>query len=77
MNVGSRVFRAGFTGTRGVLVSAVPSAGVGGPASLLGGPGIWWGLVLRLTPLGEVGRCVGVSGDAVPVGAGVGPIGQG
>jgi len=40
VNVGSRFNRAGFTGTRGVLVSAVPSAGVGGPAPLLGGPGI-------------------------------------
>jgi TetR/AcrR family transcriptional regulator len=30
VNVGSRVNRAGFTGTRGVPVSAVPSAGVGG-----------------------------------------------
>jgi hypothetical protein len=29
VNVSSRVNRAGFTGTRGVLVSAVPSAGVG------------------------------------------------
>jgi hypothetical protein len=36
MNVGSRFYRAGFTGTRGVLVSAVPSAGIGGPASMLG-----------------------------------------
>ena len=40
VNVGSRVIRAGFTGTRRVLVSAVPSAGVGGPAPLLGGPGV-------------------------------------
>jgi len=32
MDVGCRVNRAGFTGTRGVLISAVPSAGVGGPA---------------------------------------------
>ena len=41
VNVSSRVIRAGFTGTRRVLVSAVPSAGVGGPAPLLGGPGAW------------------------------------
>ena len=40
VNFGSRVFRAGFTNTQRVLVSAVPSASVGGPASLLGGPGI-------------------------------------
>lgn len=36
VNVGSRVFRAGFTGTRRVLVSAFPSAGIGDPASCLG-----------------------------------------
>jgi hypothetical protein len=30
------VFRAGFTGTHRVLVRAVPSAGVGGQAPLLG-----------------------------------------
>ena len=41
VNVGSRVIRAGFTDTREVLVYPVPSAGVGGPAPLLGGPGIW------------------------------------
>src|SRR5690348_2942316 len=36
MNVGSRFIRASFTGTRGVSVSAVSSAGVDGPASCLG-----------------------------------------
>ena len=35
-NVSFRVIRAGFTGTRRVLVSAVPSADIGGPASCLG-----------------------------------------
>src|SRR5271168_1101212 len=75
VNLGSRVFRAGFTGTRRVLVSAVPSAGVGGPAPLLGGPGVWWSVV-GLGPAGQVGRGIGVSVGAMPVGAGVDPVSQ-
>lgn len=61
MNVGSRVNRAGFTGTRRVLVSAVPSAGIGGPAPLLGGPGVWRGTVMSLAPAGQIHRRVGVA----------------
>jgi len=62
VNVGSRVIRAGFTGTRWVLVSAVPSAGVGGPASLLGGPGIGVVLLMMvLAPASQVDRSVGVA----------------
>ena len=48
MNVDSRFNRAGFTGTQWVLISAVPSAGVGGPAFTLGGPGIEVMIVMGL-----------------------------
>ena len=58
MNVSSRVIRAGFTGTRWLLVSAVPSAGIGGPAPLLGGPGIE---VMLLAPSGQIDRGVEVA----------------
>ena len=73
MNVGSRVIRAGFTGTRGVLVSAVPSAGVGGPAPLLGGPGVE---VMLLAPAGDVHRGVAVPIGGIFAAAGEYPIGQ-
>jgi hypothetical protein len=77
VNVGSRVFRAGFTGTRGVLVSAVPSAGVGGPAPLLRGPGIEVMLiVMGLAPAGQVDRGVEVAISRIPTAAGENPIGQ-
>jgi hypothetical protein len=49
LNVSSRFIRAGFTSTHAVPVSAVPSAGIGDPASLLGGPGIE---VMLLAPAG-------------------------
>jgi hypothetical protein len=74
VNVSSRFFRAGFTGTRGVLVSAVPSAGVGGPAPLLGGPGFE---VMRLAPAGEIYRRVEVAVGGMSALAGERPIAQG
>jgi hypothetical protein len=61
VNVGSRVIRAGFTGTRGVLVSAVPSTGVGNPAAMLGGPGIEVEIVMLLAPAGEIHRGIQVA----------------
>jgi hypothetical protein len=73
MNISSRVNRAGFTGTRGVLVSAVPSAGVGGPAPSLGRPGIE---VMRFALTGEVYRRVAVAVSAMSAHAGEHPIGQ-
>src|SRR3984893_2847952 len=76
VNVGSRVIRAGFTGTRGVLVSAVPSAGVGRPASLLGGPGIPGWIVVFLAPAGQVDRGVAVAVGGMSAIAGENPVGQ-
>jgi hypothetical protein len=76
VNVGSRFFRAGFTGTRGVLVSAVPSAGVGGPASVLGGPGIVCWILMGLSPAGEVDRGNVVAIGAMSAPAGEHPVGQ-
>jgi len=76
VNVGSRVNRAGFTGTRGVLVSAVPSAGVGGPAPMLGGPGIQGWIVVFLAPAGQVDRGVGVAINRMSAAAGEHAIGQ-
>jgi hypothetical protein len=68
--------RAGFTNTRGVLVSAVPSAGVGDPAPLLGGPGIEVMPVIVLTPAGQVRRGVAVAVSRVSAHTGEHPIGQ-
>jgi hypothetical protein len=76
MNVSSRVIRAGFTGTRGVLVSAVPSAGVGGPASVLGGPGIEGWILMGLGPAGQIHRGVPVTISRMPAPAGEHPIGK-
>ena len=59
MSVSSRVLRAGFASTRGVLVGAVASAGVGGSAPLFGGPGIIE--VMLFAPAGEVHRRVAVA----------------
>jgi hypothetical protein len=74
VNVGSRFNRAGFTGTLWVLVSAVPSAGVGGPAPLLGGPGIE---VMLFGPAGEIRCGVQVAVSGMSAHAGEHPIGQG
>ena len=76
MNVSSRFIRAGFTGTRGVLVSAVPSASVGGPASVLGGPGIEGWIVMGLSAAGQIGCGVGVSVGGMSAAAGEHAIGQ-
>jgi hypothetical protein len=73
LNVSSRVIRAGFTGTRRVLVSAVPWAVVGGPAPLLGGPGIE---VMLLAPAGKVHRGVAIAVGGMSAHAGEYPIGQ-
>jgi hypothetical protein len=61
VNVSSRSNRAGFTGTQRVLVSAVPSASVGGPASVLGGPGIEGWFSMGLAPAGQIHRRVAVA----------------
>ena len=77
VNVGSRIFRAGFTGTRRVLVSAVPSAGVGGPAPCLEVRGSGDGLVMGVSPTGPVSTAALVSpSGAVSAAAGELPIGQ-
>ena len=68
-----RFFRAGFTSTYGVLVSAVPSSGIGGPAPLLGGPGIE---VKLLAPAGDVHRGAAVAVSGVSTGAIERAIGQ-
>ena len=57
-----------------MLVSAVPSAGEGGPAPLLGGPGVE---VMLLAPAGEIDRRVAVEVSGVSARAGEHPIGQG
>ncbi len=57
-NLGSRVFQAGFTGTRRVSVSAFLSAGIGNPASALGGPEV---MVMLFGPFGEVDRSVEIA----------------
>ena len=77
MDVGSRVSRAGFTGTQWVLVSAVPSAGVGGPAFTLGGPGIEVMIVMGLAPVGEIHRCIEVAVSAMTAAAGEHPVREG
>lgn len=73
VNVGSRVVQAGFTGTRGVLVRAVLSAGLGSPASCLGVRGSVV-VVVGLAPAGQVGRRVETSvvvhGDLADAGHG-------
>lgn len=66
VNVGSRVIRAGFTGTRGVLVSAVPSAGVGGPASCLGVRGSMILVVMNLTAVAADTTGTEVTGTTAP-----------
>jgi hypothetical protein len=71
VNLCSRFNRAGFTGTPRVLVSAVPSAGVGGPALLLGGPGI---VVMLLAPAGQVDRGVEVAISSVSARASEHPV---
>jgi hypothetical protein len=75
-NVSSRFIRAGFTGTRRVLVSAVPSAGVGDPAPLLGGPGMEGWIVMGFSPAGEVSRGIGVAVSGMPAPAGEHAISQ-
>lgn len=60
VNVGSRVIRAGFTSTRWVLASAVPSASVGNPASCLGVRGSML-VVVGVAPTGEIRRGVEVA----------------
>ena len=72
MNVGSRVVQAGFTDTRGVLVRAVLSAGVGGPASCLGVRGS----LVVVAPSGQVDGRVEVTIEVMVVGAGERPLGQ-
>jgi hypothetical protein len=69
VNVGSRVIRAGFTGTRGVLVSAVPSAGVGNPASCFGVRGSVR-VVMGLAPAGQIGGRVKIAVGAMPTATG-------
>ena len=76
VNVGSRFIWAGFTGTRGVLVSAVPSAGVDGPASVLGGPGIVVLLMMSLAPSRQIDRGVTVPVGGMSATAGEHPIGE-
>ena len=74
MNVGSRIIRAGFTNTS-VLVSAVPSAGIGGPASCLGVRGSM-GVVMGLAPAGQIRRRIRVAVGAMAATAGEHPIRQ-
>ncbi len=76
VNVGSRVVRDGFTGTRRVLVSAFPSAGVGYPTSCLGVRGSRR-VFMQARPGGEVDRGVVVAVAAEPATAGEHPIRQG
>jgi hypothetical protein len=76
VTVGSRVFRAGFTGTRRLPVSAVPSAGVGGPASMLGGPGVEVTLVVVFAPASEIYRGVEVTVNGVSASASEHPVGK-
>ena len=62
VNVSSRVIRAGYTSTRRVLVSAVPSAGIVDPAPLLGGPGFEAKIIMMdLAPAGQIHRRIGVA----------------
>jgi hypothetical protein len=75
-NVGSRVIPAGFTGTCGVLVSAVPSAGVGGPAPLREGPGIRGWIVMGLSPTGQIRRGVTIAIGGMSTAANEDPIGE-
>ena len=74
MNVGFRVFRAGFTNTQ-VVVRAVPSADLGGPASCLGVRGSVR-VVVVLAPTGQVCRRVEVTIQAMFVNADEHPISQ-
>jgi hypothetical protein len=74
MNVGSRVIRAGFTNTM-VLVSAVPSADIGGPASCLGVRGSMGG-VIGLAPAGQIRRSVKIPVGGMPATTGEHPIRQ-
>jgi hypothetical protein len=76
VTVGSRVFRDGFTGTPRVPVSAVPSAGVGSPASLLGGPGFEVTLVVDLAPASEIDRGVEVTVNGVSASTSEHPVGE-
>jgi hypothetical protein len=76
VNFGSRFNRAGFTGTRRVLVSAVPSAGIVYPACMLAGPGLDVVILMSLAPAGEVDRGVEIAICAMPAGAGEHPIGE-
>ena len=76
VNVGSRFNRAGVTGTRGVRVSAVPSASVGGPACMLSGPGIKSWIVMGLSPAGQIHCRIGVSVGGMSAAAGEHAIGQ-
>jgi hypothetical protein len=73
VNVSSRFTPVGLTGPRGVLVSAVLSAGIGGPASVLRGPGIE---VMLFAPAGEVRGGVGVAVGEISAATGEQPIGK-
>jgi hypothetical protein len=68
--VGSRVFRDGFTNTRSVLASAIPSAGIGDRGSCFGLPGLGY------APGGEVDCGVKIAIGSVAVGAREHPLGQ-
>jgi hypothetical protein len=60
-----------------VLVSAVPSAGVGGPASVLGGPGIDVLLLIYVRrPSGEIHRGIEISVGGISATAGELPVGE-
>jgi hypothetical protein len=76
VNVSSRVNRAGYTSTRSVPVSAIPSAGIGSPAPLLGGPGIQGWIVMGLAPAGQIHRSIGVAVGGIPALTSEHPIGQ-
>jgi hypothetical protein len=70
VNVGSRINRAGLTGTLRVLVSAIPSAGIGDPACMLAGPGFEVMLMMTLAPAGEVHCGIEVAISTMPAAAG-------
>jgi hypothetical protein len=76
VNVCSRFNRAGFTGTHKVLVSAVPSAGVDSPASLLGGPGFVVMLMMKLAPSGQIYCGVAVAVVRMSAAAAEDPVGE-
>ena len=73
LNVGSHVFRGGFTDTSDVPVSAISSADIGDPASVLGGPGFE---MMSLRPSGKVGSGVTVTIVRIPAVADKHPITQ-